>query len=461
MSTKKGVEVAKKVGVETGKSSAIVMTKLSIEKLVLNVGQKERLVYDLDHSRLALRVRRNAGGTYSHAWMYLYMHEGARRKMYLGSYPKVSIKEAHATAAQLSSEIDSGIDPVQVRFECSEFGVPKTFGELYERWFKESAKKKRAKSHSHVAQIFRDHVFYSQSVKTIQLASLKPHFIKSILDRIQAKGKYRTLVMTLQLLKQMFAWAEHLEFIDRNPARAFTDSDFVRIFSRERFLDRSEISSFIQGLHRAEVEPQFISAFMLILATANRSTETRLIKLKDVNLTARTISIPVENQKEVLGVVKKEHVVHLSEFALKHVKQLIELARGSEYLLTHLRYSEKRFKEPISKSTLMQQLARNDGISPHCKTSYLQLKGGRFTVHDLRRTAASHMQDLGVSYDVIDKCQNHEIPGKVRRTYMRAAMRLEMIEAWDRLGQFLEEIESEALAALSGEHPIKGAAEPA
>jgi integrase len=46
-------------------------------------------------------------------------------------------------------------------------------------------------------------------------------------------------------------------------------------------------------------------------------------------------------------------------------------------------------------------------------------KTGAWTPHDLRRTGATLMQRLGVSLDIIDRCQNHVLPGsKVRRHYL-------------------------------------------
>jgi hypothetical protein len=60
-------------------------------------------------------------------------------------------------------------------------------------------------------------------------------------------------------------------------------------------------------------------------------------------------------------------------------------------------------------------------------------ENGEWTPHDLRRTAATMMQALRVGPDVIDRCQNHVLPGsKGRRHYLhhdyaeekRAARRL-------------------------------------
>lgn len=434
---------------QKSKSSGIVMSRLSIEKLALKAGQKERYVYDLEESRLALRLRRNASGTYLFAWVYLYMLHGVRKKAYLGTYPKVSIRDAREKARGMAAEIAHGGDPVQRMYEQAEHSAPQTFGDLYERWFEEVIVKKRPKSHGHVAQIFRDHIFFSPNLKSVQLSNLKPHYIQPIVDRVQAKGKQRTLSMVLQLLKQLFTWAQDFEFMDRNPARIFKEGDFCTPVSRDRYLQRDEIVQLMRGLQKAQISPQFVSALMLILATGNRSTETRLIKVKDINLEARRITIPVSNQKQVKGVQKKPHVVYLSDFALKHVKKLLELSKGSEYLLPHLRYSDQRLQKPISKSTLLHQLTRHDGVSAHSKTDLLKLSGGRFTVHDLRRTASSHMQEMRVDFDVIDKCQNHEIEGKVRRTYMRGQLESLMKDAWQKLGRFLEELELEALPKLA------------
>jgi hypothetical protein len=64
-----------------------------------------------------------------------------------------------------------------------------------------------------------------------------------------------------------------------------------------------------------------------------------------------------------------------------------------------------------------------------------------WTPHDLRRTASTMMQALGVSLDVIDRCQNHVIPGsKIRRHYMHHDYAREKSEAWQKLGSQIDVI---------------------
>jgi integrase len=66
-------------------------------------------------------------------------------------------------------------------------------------------------------------------------------------------------------------------------------------------------------------------------------------------------------------------------------------------------------------------------------------KNGAWTPHDLRRTGATMMQQLGVSPDVIDRCHNHVLAGsRVRRAYLHYDYAKEKREAWDRLGQRID-----------------------
>lgn len=65
---------------------------------------------------------------------------------------------------------------------------------------------------------------------------------------------------------------------------------------------------------------------------------------------------------------------------------------------------------------------------------------GAWTPHDLRRTGATLMQSLGVSLEIIDRCQNHVLPGsKVRRHYLLHDYADEKREAWSVLGDRLSE----------------------
>jgi integrase len=76
------------------------------------------------------------------------------------------------------------------------------------------------------------------------------------------------------------------------------------------------------------------------------------------------------------------------------------------------------------------------GRSSH--TNALALSGGKWTPHDLRRTAATFMTALGVLPEVAEKCLNHTEESRVKRTCQRYSHESEKREAWRLLGERLD-----------------------
>jgi len=71
-------------------------------------------------------------------------------------------------------------------------------------------------------------------------------------------------------------------------------------------------------------------------------------------------------------------------------------------------------------------------------TGALLLSGGGWTPHDLRRTGATMMGELGVTGEVIERCLNHVEQNRLKRIYQRHALKAEQRDAWRRLGSRLE-----------------------
>ncbi|ETV58120.1 hypothetical protein Q043_02086 [Pseudomonas aeruginosa BWHPSA038] len=65
------------------------------------------------------------------------------------------------------------------------------------------------------------------------------------------------------------------------------------------------------------------------------------------------------------------------------------------------------------------------------------------------------MQELGVTLEIIDRCQNHLLGGsKVRRHYLHHDYAKEKTEAWRALGERLEEILTTDVASSSTSHIV-------
>ncbi len=120
------------------------------------------------------------------------------------------------------------------------------------------------------------------------------------------------------------------------------------------------------------------------------------------------------------------------------MQQITELSGTTEWLYL---YPNKTWKAHLDTKTITRQIrdcqrAESEILEGRTKKNNDSLllqsdKGERWTPHDLRRTGASKMADLGVLPDVIDRCLNHMEQNRIRRTYLRHEYRNEMAEEWD------------------------------
>ena len=68
----------------------------------------------------------------------------------------------------------------------------------------------------------------------------------------------------------------------------------------------------------------------------------------------------------------------------------------------------------------------------------LKLCGGQWRPHDLRRTGASAMAELGALPDVIEKCLDHTEESMRKRMYLCATYEGPMRDAWRLWGERLD-----------------------
>jgi integrase len=138
--------------------------------------------------------------------------------------------------------------------------------------------------------------------------------------------------------------------------------------------------------------------------------------------------------------------VFLSDFALSQFRLLRNLTGHSDWCYPSTSGAQHLCVKSVTKQVGDRQVSfkNRKRLSRRPHDDSLVLDGGRhgeWTPHDLRRTAATIMQAIGVSPDVIDRCRNHVLPGsKVRRHYLHHDYAAEKRAAWQALGQRLEAI---------------------
>jgi len=192
---------------------------------------------------------------------------------------------------------------------------------------------------------------------------------------------------------------------------------------------------------RRPVQRETQCALWLCLGTGCRIGELLMARWEHVDLDQAVWFVPKQNTKT--GV---DWHVFLSDFALRQFRRLHLLTGDSEWCFPARSNDGHVSVKSVSKQVGDRQnrFKNRKRLSHRCNDDSLVLDGGRqreWTPHDLRRTAATMMQALGIKPDVIDRCQNHVLPGsKVRRHYLHHDYREEKRLAWQLLGQRLDEI---------------------
>ena len=180
-----------------------------------------------------------------------------------------------------------------------------------------------------------------------------------------------------------------------------------------------------------------------MLSTCCRVGELSQALWEQVDLDKGEWFIPAGNSKNA-----KNHTVFLSDFARLQFKELQAISASDIYCLpsrdgkTHvgLKSITKQINDRVRKTPLENRSSA---------TGTLLLPGGGWTPHDLRRTGATMMGDLGVVGDVIDRCLNHVEQNKLKRTYQRHELKAEQCNAWrvlgDRLSLLLESTDAKVV----------------
>lgn len=215
------------------------------------------------------------------------------------------------------------------------------------------------------------------------------------------------------LLKRFFDYAETCGVVTSNPVRALPMRHVHKARSRDRALSPDEVRTFVRALYASNLRRQFKAAFHLALLTLCRKSELLHARWTDVDVEAAEWHVPASSSK-----TGRPHVVYLSRQARELFEELRRLAGGSELVLPG-RLSLKRPFAGSSLNVALREAMRGVDI-PH------------FTVHDLRRTAATLLNENGWPSDVIEKALNHTIGG-VRGVYNRAEYaekRREMLQSW-------------------------------
>jgi integrase len=358
-----------------------------------------------DGSGLSIEV--NPGG--AKTWVFRYRLNGRQVPVRLGRYPVVSLAEAREKRFEAARMVSRGKSPAlekkAARAGVSDQSTVTQFATL----FLDDVVRRSRKQTVQVERYIRNQI--CPEIGNRKISEVTPHDVLRMVDKIKGRGSPMAALAVRNLLKRIFEYAMARQLVTFNPAAAIPAKAIASPKARERSLTSAEIQIYLTKLYASDVARRYKLALHLILITLVRKSELTLAEWKDVNLEAKEWHIPAPNSK-----AGKPRVVYLPEQAVEMFEELRELAGESKLILP----GRNKPNQPISGSILNLALESiKFGIPP-------------FTIHDSRRTASTHLHEMGWRADVIEKALGHEIRG-VRGIYNRAEYATErrrMLQQW-------------------------------
>lgn len=379
-----------------------------------NLKPKEAMYKVVDRDGMYATV--SPAGTVT--FRYDYRLNGRRETLTIGRYGPggISLAKAREHCMDARRAVAEGQSPSQEKQrQKRRVAEAKTFGEFSIRW---AAEARMADSTRSMRQSILDRDILPVFQNRL-LTEITANDLRDVCNKVKARGAPATAVHVRDIVKQVYGFAIlHGEKVS-NPADDVGPSSIATFVPKDRALSPSEVRVMFSQMEYVASYPTIKLGLRLILLTLVRKGELIHATWDEVDFENAVWSIPKERMKAA-----KAHNIYLSQQALDIMVALRTCAGGSRYLIPS-RYDGDKCMSNATLNRVTQLIAER------AKANKLALDP--FTVHDLRRTGSTILNELGFNSDWIEKCLAHEDGRSSRGVYNKAEyaeQRRHMLQEW-------------------------------
>jgi integrase len=359
-------------------------TRATVDGIELPRGKKDVIIFDDSLPGFGLRIR--AGG--SRNWIVQYaLHGHQQRRLTIGSVKVFSPEEARKIARDTLAKARLGQDPQQEKRKAEE-QAKITLKSIIDRYLAEKGPKLRPRSRREIDRYLLQHW---KPLHRVPIHQIERRHVAAYLG-----GAPVAAAMARSTLSALFSWAMTEGLADANPIIGTRKPD-ADARPRERVLDNDELAA----VWRACADDDYGRIVRLLVLTACRRQEIGTMAWSELDRERGTWTIPPERTKN-----KRAHTLALPAAAWAII-ETVKRRDGVDYL-----FGRRGFKGWWTAKAPLDQRA---GIAP-------------YVLHDLRRSVATGMANLGVLPHFIEAILNHVSghKGGVAGVYNRSAYEREV-----------------------------------
>ncbi len=361
-----------------------------------------------DETLPGLRFRTSKGGRAT--WVLACRDQlGRMRRFRVGDWPKDGIAVARDAAREMRVKVRAGADPIAEGKRTRAMGRDAKAGvgtlaallQLYAQ--KVSTKQKSwPETRRRVEMVFKAHLDRPLATMTRQELQMSADAYASVQQASGAVGG----------LRPVLKWAAKRDYVATALADLHSPAPKT---SRDRVVTRTELETLLPTL--AASDRPYAAALRFMLLTLARREEVCGTRWRDIDLKAGSWRIQPDRAKN-----KMEHVVPLSRQALDLIRSQPKRETGA------LVFASRTGGHLTNWDRATKVIMEASGTSG-------------WTRHDLRRTGATMLGDMGETPDIIEAALNHvTIRSQIAATYNRSRYRPQVAAALQRLADALDGI---------------------
>jgi integrase len=341
----------------------------AIEQLFADSDKTDRIIFDEDLPGFGLRLRK---GSKRQTYVVQYERQGLQRRMVLGTTAILGPDEARKLAKRELAKVTLGHDPQGDKAEAKA-KAKITLRAVAEQYL--SVKQQRLRISSfreverHLLKLFKQlHPFPIHKIERRNVAAVLGDLAKTgPVNAARARSS----------LSSLFAWAIGEGYLDHNPVIGTNNPD-PRI-SRDRRLSDAELAA-VWNACRDDEHGRIIR---LLILTGQRRDEVGAMAWSELDRDNGKWTIPAARAKN-----GREHMLTLPGMVWHIIGQV------PRRLWNDRLFGARADKGFTNWNEAKIALDKRSGVTG-------------WTIHDLRRTAATGMADLGIQPHVIEALLNH------------------------------------------------------
>ncbi len=371
----------------------------------------------------------DAGGLYmevspvgSKRWFWKYRFNGKEKRLALGSYPAVTLKQARFTRDDARKLLSTGVDPAQQRQLdklANKLDAEATFATVAQEFHKIKSPSWSPRYGERWIALLRKEVF--PALGHLPLSAITAPMLLHVLRKVEKRGAHEAAHTLRQWSGQVFRHGVATGRCERNPAPDLHGALVpITVKHMAAVLEPNKAGELMRAIQMYTGQPTTRAALELSALLFQRPGNIRQMKWADVDLQGAVWRIPAGDMKRTLhGKLNgRPHIVPLANQAAAILSELRPLTGHGTFVFPSLLTGER----PMSDNTVRTALRR------------LGYTNDEMSAHGFRAMARTIMVErMNVEPDVIEAQLAHGKNGPLGAAYDRAEFvdkRRHMMQAW-------------------------------